>query len=111
MFDFWSLIRRAKQQGKRFLVAETKDGKGFEVFFTESNNRLPDFLTGITVEVAKKISEASGGKYTPTKALDAVLTHVNTAARIAIENYENSMNGNGDEASNDLPDTSSSSLN
>jgi hypothetical protein len=97
MLDFGSLLKRAKDQGKKFLVAESKDGKGFELFFTESSNRLPDFVTGITVEVAKKIHKSSGGKFSPTSALEAVLTHVNTTSRIVIEKYEKEINGENED--------------
>lgn len=94
-FNFGKMISRAKEQGKIFFVAE-KDGKNIKIYSTEAQARVPDFIAGIVIEVCKNISKGSGNKYSATKALDALLTHISTTARIVLENYEHEILNSGD---------------
>lgn len=88
MMDFRSFIIRAKEQGQIFLVGE-KNGKDIKIFFSDDQSKLPDFVGGILFSVAKTISSSSNGKYTATKALEALMNHSLLIARTLTEKYDN----------------------
>ena len=100
--DWRGIIIRAKEKGEKFFVVQPEDGLEAKIYCTESNARLPDLIAMGVIEIAKGIHIGSGRKHSPTAALEAVLTHVNTVSRVAIEKYEKTLNGqpsdNSDEA-------------
>lgn len=95
--DFRSLILRAKEQGKVFLIAE-KNGKDISIFFTEDNNKLPDFAGGLLFSIAKTISKSTDGKYTTSQALEAFLSHSMMIARTLSEKFDKEESGQSNEA-------------